>query len=98
MIRKMRPFLIAFLLGVIVPGVLFSVCEKLLRNDTNDGMSQITPADNSEDLSITVTVLMKDGNIQLMEMNDYLTAVILREMPASFEFEALKAQAVVART
>ena len=98
MTRKMRPFLIAFLLGVIVPGVLLSICEKLLRKDTNDGMSQTTPADNSEDLSITVTVLMKDGNIQLMEMNDYLTAVILREMPATFEFEALKAQAVVART
>lgn len=33
-----------------------------------------------------------------MGLEDYLTGVVLAEMPASFETEALKAQAVVART
>ena len=33
-----------------------------------------------------------------MKMNDYLTEVLLGEMPAEFEMEALKAQAVAART
>lgn len=47
---------------------------------------------------ITVAVLMKDGSVEEMLLNDYLTNVVLREMPADFESEALKAQAVVART
>ena len=33
-----------------------------------------------------------------MELNEYLTGVVLGEMPISFELEAQKAQAVVART
>ena len=35
---------------------------------------------------------------QRMELEDYLVGVVLAEMPASFELEALKAQAVAART
>lgn len=51
-----------------------------------------------EAASTKISVLLQDGTIQIMDMNDYLTCVVLREMPASFEAEALKAQAVVART
>ena len=38
------------------------------------------------------------GNVQTMDMADYLTGVLRAEMPASFELEALKAQAVAARS
>lgn len=96
--RMMKAFIIALLLGVIIPGVLFSVCEKSFRMDDNNESPLTTPSGNLEKLNITVAVLMKDGSVELMEMDNYLAAVLLREMPASFEFEALKAQAVVART
>jgi stage II sporulation protein D len=43
-------------------------------------------------------VLMPDGQIQKIELDEYLTCVILGEIPAEFEPEAQKAQAVVART
>lgn len=47
----------------------------------------------------TVKVLHnKTGEIEEMELDDYLLGVVSSEMPASFEQEALKAQAVVART
>ena len=36
--------------------------------------------------------------IELIDLDEYLTGVLLAEMPASFEMEALKAQAVIART
>ena len=39
-----------------------------------------------------------NGNIEELELDNYLYGVIASEMPASFEIEALKAQAVVART
>ena len=44
-----------------------------------------------------VTILM-DGELREMDLNEYLWGVVAAEMPASFELEALKAQAVAART
>jgi stage II sporulation protein D len=41
---------------------------------------------------------MEDGGVEEMTMADYLWSVVAAEMPASFEKEALKAQAVTART
>ncbi|MDO5556251.1 MAG: stage II sporulation protein D [Clostridia bacterium] len=38
------------------------------------------------------------GEVEELELDDYLLGVVSSEMPASFEKEALKAQAVVART
>jgi len=51
-----------------------------------------------EDSKVTVRVLREDGKIKDMTMEDYLWSVTAAEMPASFELEALKAQAVTART
>ena len=47
--------------------------------------------------SRTVRVLTGDGE-RVLSMTDYLTGVVAAEMPASFEAEALKAQAVAARS
>jgi len=44
-----------------------------------------------------INVLTAEG-IQEMDMQEYLVGVLAAEMPASFELEALKAQAVAART
>lgn len=46
----------------------------------------------------TIAVLKKDGTIDEMDMQDYLRGVVSAEMPASFHPEALKAQAVAARS
>lgn len=45
----------------------------------------------------TITVL-RDGEAVQMELDIYLTRVVLSELPASFEPEAMQAQAVAART
>ena len=45
-----------------------------------------------------VRVAQKDGSVVEVSMADYLWGVVAAEMPASFELEALKAQAVAART
>ena len=50
------------------------------------------------DGSTLVRVAMEDGQVAEMTMADYLWSVTAAEMPASFEAEALKAQAVTART
>ena len=46
----------------------------------------------------TVRFLKSDGTVETMTMEDYLWGVVAAEMPASFHSEALKAQAVCART
>ena len=45
-----------------------------------------------------VKVKLADGRVETMAMDDYLWGVVAAEMPAAFESEALKAQAVAART
>ena len=45
-----------------------------------------------------ISVLQSDGTLCEMDIEQYLLGVLLGEMPLDFDIEALKAQAVVART
>ena len=45
-----------------------------------------------------VTIYRENGSVITVELEKYLIGVVAAEMPASFNTEALKAQAVVART
>lgn len=53
--------------------------------------------DIPEEVSETLTVINNDAT-EKMGLEDYITGVVLAEMPASYDSEALKAQAVAART
>lgn len=59
-----------------------------------------TASDDAEtDFDRTLTLRVLDGEqVEEMTLYDYLTGVLLAEMPASFPLEALKAQAVASRT
>lgn len=57
----------------------------------------VTPGP-SLDSGRQVKVKLADGGVETMAMDDYLWRVVAAEMPAAFEPEALKAQAVAART
>ena len=48
--------------------------------------------------SIYISIKDKNGNISTIELEEYVKGVVAAEMPASFHIEALKAQAVLART
>lgn len=54
--------------------------------------------EKSESDSAVEIRLKRDKGIENMTLNTYLYGVVAAEMPASFEIEALKAQAVAART
>lgn len=45
-----------------------------------------------------VTIYRSNGTVETIELETYLIGVVAAEMPASFHIEALKAQAIVART
>ncbi len=53
--------------------------------------------DNSEVEEYTVRVLV-NGETEVLPLEDYVVGVVAGEMPASFDIEALKAQAIASRT
>ena len=53
---------------------------------------------SARDKGRAVRLLMPDGQVAQTNMEEYLQCVVAAEMPASFEPEALKAQACAART
>ncbi len=53
---------------------------------------------NTTNSSITIKLRLNSGNIINIGLEDYVIGVVGGEMPASFNSEALKAQAIVART
>lgn len=66
-----------------------------------DGESSVSsgePASPGERDSADLLHVLIQGEVQEMDMGTYLLGVLRAEMPASFEEEALKAQAIAART
>lgn len=55
-------------------------------------------AEASFDRETVIRVRMPDGEVQTMSLAEYLPGVLCAEMPLSFHGEALKAQAVAARS
>lgn len=99
---NLKTVLLAICMGVILPAFLFFVTEKIyLRNvEMPNETTSTQPSDIQKDVvyESVIRVLQKDGTVKQMDMVDYLTGVLLGEMPSDFEVEAFKAQAVVART
>ena len=88
---KNKPFILALVLGVLLPCLMLLIVS---RQSPDPGIHQTEPKADAP----KVQVLMSDGTVKEMDREEYILGVVLAEMPASFESEALKAQAVVART
>ena len=65
-----------------------------LHSAEASGAATVFPG-TDESVSLTVEIA---GEVKTMDLRDYLTAVVRSEMPADFSAEALKAQAVAARS
>ena len=99
--RKHREILLAVILGLLVPGVLFWVMDKSPKPDIEVVEASVEPTETvgePVDAVKLLPVLMPNGSVEQMPLEDYITCVLLAEMPSEFEPEALKAQAVAART
>lgn len=58
-----------------------------------------SPTPTSSDKNVTVAVFNRESNeVVNMHLDEYLICVVAAEMPATFEQEALNAQAIAART
>jgi stage II sporulation protein D len=80
--QRKKDGLLAILLGIILPALLLHFSRT----------QELTVEKNTKAI-----VLTENGVIE-MGIDEYLLGVLLYEMPANFHMEALKAQAVAART
>lgn len=68
--------------------------EKVIEQD----IEEIKKYETSLPTSIIKVKITSTGEIKEMNINDYLIGVVPSEMPPSHEIEALRAQAIIART
>jgi len=73
---------------VLLPLIVVRSCSTVKEPKTTESES-----------NITINVYMANQNkVVKMQLEEYLLGVVAAEMPASFDIEALKAQAIAART
>ena len=90
---------IALVLGILLPGIILNIAVKFARFEkTPIPETELDFYTQADEETIQIEVLDRNGAVRSMELEEYITGVVFAEMPASFELEALKAQAVVART
>ena len=96
--------MIALFMGLILPGIVFWGADKLMMirrlpaADETTAVQQPAEATTPEEPTTMIPVLQTDGTQEMISLENYLVSVLLGEMPMDFDIEALKAQAVVART
>lgn len=90
---KKQYLILSFLLVMVMPWALLSLfpVEGIERPEN----SQTQPTSQSEEITFR---LETENGVTTIGLEEYILGVVLGEMPADFEFEALKAQAVAART
>ena len=71
---------------IVLVLIAFKVVEKEQQNQ-----EELPPA-------MYITIVNQDGENEQIELELFVMGVVAAEMPASFEEEALKAQAIAART
>lgn len=89
----------ALMCGLVIPGLLMMIAARLEEVPQQETQAtQSTQLETVQETQVSLTVLSADGAEVQMELEEYLVGVLLAEMPVNFELEALKSQAVVART
>lgn len=106
--KAWKQVLVSVIIGLLLPRVALSVGLLMMQDsppvDTQPGQSQqetTRPTQEtawSDNVPVYIPVLTGEADVAVMELESYVLGVVLAEMPASFETDALKAQAVVART
>lgn len=107
--KKILIYLLFFIvICFIIPAMLTKRVTSTVaqENENLEKQSNVNSTNNQEEIPNyeyskygTITLLhKKTGETEQVKLDDYLCNVVSAEMPADYEIEALKAQAIVART
>lgn len=102
-------FIIVIIISFLIP-IIFTRRNIEVSNDKGVENTNNTEIDNNKNIEInnnnytyneygTINLLHSStGEVQNISLDEYILGVVSAEMPATYEEEALKAQAIVART
>ena len=100
--KKVFIYLVLFVfVFFIIPALLTKRTMTTISDASNDLQEQNEIEENNyiyEKYGVVNLLHKTTGNIEQVNIDEYLYNVVSAEMPADFEYEALKAQAIVART
>ncbi len=82
----MKKIIITVVLIIVIPIIIVNFFEQIKKHN-------FKYVENMD-----VRVLRSNGEIEFVPLEDYISGVIAGEMPLTFQLEALKAQAVAARS
>ena len=103
--KSLLTALVLSVINVFLPVIVYvnnnnrdlSINNEPIGDVKDDTPEEENKAENEFDKTLTFKVKIGDEIVQ-MSMNEYLPGVLAAEMPASFPLDALKAQAVAARS
>ena len=83
--------------------IILNTSKEIANNEIKEEIdinisSNIKEEVPEEDNNTYITIYRKSGEVLKLELEEYLIGVVSSEMPASFNIEALKAQAIISRT
>lgn len=102
--KAWKQFAVAILVGWVIPYLVISTAGRStvqIPNEMTEAAVQTqaqTAARPEPEPAVYIPVITDGSRVQTMELEEYIRGVVLAEMPASFEEDALKAQTVAART
>lgn len=84
---------------VIIMIIVTIILPMLIVRGCNTVIEDVKPKGKVEKSEVKIKVYIKDKDkVEEMSLENYIKGVVAAEMPVEFELEALKAQAVAART
>jgi len=84
---------------ILIMIIVMIVLPMIIVGGGNTVIEEIKPKEKEEKSDIKIKVYIKDQDkVEEMTLENYVKGVVAAEMPVEFEIEALKAQAVAART
>ena len=96
--KNWKEWLLAVALAWGMPWLMLGIMGTVQRSEVPP-LPEVTPSQTTETTEAAETVSVLIGEqLKTMDLEEYLTGVLLGELPAEFHPEAKKAQAVVART
>lgn len=94
-----RDVLTAMFMGLVVPGLLLNGAAMILNTGEGTEVPVVSAMEETMPEPVMLPMKLRIGETVVdMDLDTYLVGVVLAEMPVSFESDALKAQAVAART
>ena len=92
--KRLLSIFVVIILAGLIPQMVYGLLKMTEKPDVGI-LNPIKPLEQDENPLVCV---LSDSMLMEISLDEYIMGVVLGEMPASFHEEALKAQAIAART